>query len=104
MFEKAHGAHLVGGRVLPMHQERAAMLQYEVGSGADAKRVSVLIYDPSRIHVGSADLSPSTVGTAEVRVGHERGYSVAVTQRDGVGYAAASELDSAQLVHFVNDD
>ena len=104
VFEKATNARLVGGRVLPMHQERAAMLQYEVGSGADAKRVSVLVYDPRRIHVGSSDLAPRTVGTAEVRVGRERGYSVAVTQRDGVGYAAASELDSAQLVHFVNDD
>ncbi len=104
VFEKATNARLVGGRVLPMHQERAAMLQYEVGSGADAKRVSVLVYDPRRIQVGSSDLAPRTVGTAEVRVGRERGYSVAVTQRDGVGYAAASEIDSAQLVHFVNDD
>lgn len=104
VFEKATNTRLVGGRVLPMHQERAAMLQYEVGSGADAKRVSVLVYDPRRIQVGSSDLAPRTVGTAEVRVGRERGYSVAVTQRDGVGYAAASEIDSAQLVHFVNDD
>lgn len=107
VFEKQQNARLVGGRVLPMHQERAAMLQYEVGSGADAKRVSVLIYDPRKIQVGSADLAPRTVGTSEVRVGRERGYSVAVTQRDGVGYALAADLDterSAQFVNFVVDE
>lgn len=99
---KAPGARFVGGRVLPVHQERAAMLQYEVGSGPGAKRVSVLVYDPRRIQVGDAELSPRTVGTAEVRVGRARGYSVAVTQRDGVGYAITSDMDPENSAQFVN--
>jgi anti-sigma factor RsiW len=103
IFDRAAGTRLVGGRVLPVHQERAAMLQYEVGSGPDIKRVSVLIYDPRRIQVGNADeLAPRTMGTAEVRVGRARGYSVAVTQHEGVGYALASDMDPEHSVEFVN--
>lgn len=106
-FEKTSGAKLRGGRVMPMHQERAVMLQYEMGSGADTKRVSVLLYDPRRIQVGGAELVPQTVGTAEVRVGREKGYQIAVTQRDGVGYALAGDFDperTAQLVNFVSEE
>jgi anti-sigma factor RsiW len=47
------------------------------------------------------------VGTAEVRVGRERGYSVAVAQRGGVGYLVASDLDQdkdARLAAMVYDD
>jgi anti-sigma factor RsiW len=102
-FERA-GAHLVGGRVVPLHAQRAAMLQYELGTGG---RVSVLVYDAEKIKVGTANLSPREIGTAEVRVGQEKGYSVAVTQRGGVGYVLASDLDpdkSAQLAAMVYDD
>ena len=95
-FEKT-GARLVGGRILPMnHQQRAAMLQYVIGTGAGQQRVSVFIYDPSKVEVHGAQLAPRAVGTSEVRVGKANGYSVAITQRDGVGYAVASELDTDQ--------
>jgi len=43
-FERG-GARLVGGRVVPLRSQRAAMLQYVVGSGDDARRLSVLVYD-----------------------------------------------------------
>jgi anti-sigma factor RsiW len=102
-FERS-GAHLVGGRVVPLHAQRAAMLQYELGTGG---RVSVLVYDAEKIQVGTANLSPREIGSAEVRVGREKGYSVAVTERGGVGYALASDLDpdkSAQLAAMVYDD
>ncbi len=105
-FERT-GAHLVGGRVVPLRTQRAAMLQYLVGSGADERRVSVIVYDAQKIKIGSATLEPYPVGTAEVRVGREKGYSVAATQRDGVGYVVASDLDtdkSAQLAALVYDD
>jgi anti-sigma factor RsiW len=98
------GAHLVGGRVMPVHDQRAAMLQYELGTGG---RVSVLVYDAEKIQVGTANLSPREIGTAEVRVGREKGYSVAVTERGGIGYVLASDLDpdkSAQLAAMVYDD
>jgi len=105
-FERA-GAHLVGGRVVPLRSQRAAMLQYVVGSGDDARRLSVLVYDAQKIEVGMANLAPRAIGTAEVRVGREKGYSVAATQRGGVGYLLASDLDpekSAQLAAMVYDD
>jgi anti-sigma factor RsiW len=102
-FERA-GAHLLGGRVVPLHSQRAAMLQYELGTG---QRVSVLVYDAEKIQVGTANLAPREIGTAEVRVGQEKGYSVVVTQRAGVGYLLASDLDqdkSAQLAAMVYDE
>jgi anti-sigma factor RsiW len=98
-FEKT-GAHFVGGRVLPVHHERAAMLQYELGQGEGARRVSVFVFDPKRIHLNDSELSHRTIGTADVRVGRSRGYTVAVTERAGVGYAVAGDLDpdrSAEL-------
>jgi anti-sigma factor (TIGR02949 family) len=104
-FERA-GARLVSGRVVPLHSERAYMLQYMVGSGDDAQRVSVLVYDAEKIKV-NANLAPRSIGSAEVRVGREKGYSVAATQRAGVGYLLASDLDpdrSAQLAAMVYDD
>jgi hypothetical protein len=57
--------------------------------------------------VHDADLAPRAVGTSEVRVGREKGYSVAVTTNGGVGYAVASELDaehSAELAAMANQE
>ncbi|MFO0678188.1 MAG: zf-HC2 domain-containing protein [Polyangiaceae bacterium] len=105
-FERG-GARLLGGRMLPLRQERAAMLQYEIGQGADTRRMSVIIYDPRRIQVHDDDLTPKAVGSAEVLVGHAQGYSVAVANRGGVGYAMATDLDpekSAQFVSLVEDE
>jgi anti-sigma factor RsiW len=101
-FERG-GAHLVGGRVVPWRSQRAMMLQYVVGSGDETRRFSVLVYDAQKIQV-TANLAPRAVGTAEVRVGQEKGYSVAAAQRAGVGYLVASDLDpdrSAQLAALV---
>lgn len=100
-------ARLVGARVVPLHAQRAAMLQYVVGTGDDMRRVSVIVYDAQKIQIGTANLAPRAVGTAEVRVGREKGYSVAATQRGGVGYLVAGDLDpdrSAQMAAMVYDD
>jgi anti-sigma factor RsiW len=106
-FERT-GARLVGGRILPVHgEQRAAMLQYVIGTGDNTQRVSVFIYDPSKIQVHAANLAPRAVGTAQVQVGREHGYSVALTQNAGVAYAVASDLDadrSAQLAALANQD
>jgi anti-sigma factor RsiW len=98
-FERA-GAHLVGGRVMSLRPERAAMMQFIVGVGDAARRVSVYVYDAQKMQVGTANLAPRSVGTAEVRVGREKGYSVAATQREGVGYLLASDLDPEQTAQF----
>jgi anti-sigma factor RsiW len=99
-FEKG-GARLVGGRVIPMRQMRAAMLQYVVMNGDEPRRVSVIVYDPSKIQVNSSDLSPRAVGTARVQVGRSKGYSVALMQRGGVGYALATDMDADRSAQFV---
>lgn len=101
MFERpGMNAHLVGARVVPLHSQRAAMLQYIVQSGNDTQRVSLIVYDAQKIQIGTANLTPKEVGTAEVRVGREKGYSVATTQRAGVGYIVASDLDPDQSAKF----
>lgn len=87
-------ARFVGGRLLPVQGgERAAMLQYEVvRDKGDVRRVSVFIYDPRRVQIRSAERLPArAVGTAEVRVGQARGYSLAVAQHGDVGYAVATD-------------
>ena len=94
-FER-NGASLVGARVFPVHHQRAAMLQYVIGNGASQRRLSVFIYDPSKIQISGPGLTPHPVGTAEVRVGQASGYSVAVMQNGGVGYAVASDLGTDQ--------
>jgi len=107
-FERGSlNARLVGARIIPLHGQRGAMLQYEVGTGSDKQRVSVLVYDAQKIEIGTANLTPRAVGTAEVRVGREKGYAVAATQRAGVGYLVTGDLDpdrSAQLAAMVYDD
>jgi anti-sigma factor RsiW len=101
-------ARFVGARLLPVNGgESAAMLQYEVQgqNGGGVQRVTVFVYDPQKIQIGSAHLSPRAVGTAEVRMGRADGYSVAVTQHAGVGYMMASDMDpeiSASLVAVVD--
>jgi anti-sigma factor RsiW len=105
-FEKT-GAHSMGGRLMPIKDERAALLEYRIGQGPAAERVSVFIYDPRKIQVNGAELQARAVGTAQVRVGRANGYSVAVTQRDGIGYALVSTLDqdrSAELAALADQD
>lgn len=107
---KSPRARFVGGRLFNVQREHAAMLQYQLGDGRDGagiQRVTVFIYDPQRIRIANDGLSPRAVGTAEVQVGQAGGHSVAVTQRQGVGYALATDLDpeaSAQLAAFTVDD
>jgi len=101
-------ARFVGGRILPMQGgERAAMLQYELqqGNGGGVQRVTVFVYDASKVQIGGAHLAPRAVGTSEVRTGRADGYSIAVTQHAGVGYAMASDMDpesSASLMAVVD--
>ena len=100
-------ARFIGARLLPVQGgERAAMLQYEVQQGNGAmQRVTVFVYDPAKVQIGGAHLAPRAVGTSEVRTGRADGYSVAITQHAGVGYAMASDMDpesSASLMAIVD--
>lgn len=98
-FERS-GARLIGGRVLPVRQQHTAMLEYVIGSGPGQRRLSVFVYDPHKIQISGAGLAPHPVGTAQVQVGSENGYSVALTQHGGVGYAVASDLDADRSAQY----
>jgi hypothetical protein len=97
----------VGGRLLPVQGgERAAMLQYEVHQGppgaVEVKRVSIFIYDPQRVRIGgNPSLAPRPIGTTQVQIGQAGGYSVAIAEHRGVGYAVASELDADSTARIV---
>lgn len=106
--QAGQNARFVGARLLPVQGgERAAMLQYELQQGnGGVQRVTVFVYDPAKVQIASAHhLAPRAVGTSQVRTGRADGYSVAVTQHGGVGYALASDMDpesSASLIAVVD--
>lgn len=94
-----HNATFVGSRLVTLRDaETAAMLQYRLDSG---QRMTLFVYNPRLVQVGATNLAPRAMGTAEVRVGHENGYNVGVTQRDGVGFAYASDADQEQNVKLL---
>ncbi|MCC6646807.1 MAG: zf-HC2 domain-containing protein [Polyangiaceae bacterium] len=101
------GARWVGGRILPIQGSRTAVLQYSMGSG---HRVTVYVYDPSRVSTAGRGLTAGAsprlsrsrmVRNVPVLVGHVRGYNVAATEKKGVGYALATDLDEPESAELV---
>jgi anti-sigma factor RsiW len=103
-------ARFAGARLVTVHGgEAAAMLQYDIQAAPahSAQRMTIFVYNPRNVRVRGANLAPRAVGNSEVRVGRTDGYSVAVTQHDGVGYTIASDLDpesSAKIVSVVDSE
>lgn len=93
------GGKLVGGRMLTTgsSHQTAAMLYYTLPSG---HRVSIYVFDPSRVPARPTRLRPRTMGRDEVWVGKVRGYTVAAPIRPDVGYAIASDLDEEQTTRL----
>jgi anti-sigma factor RsiW len=87
-------ATYVGAR---MHQ-RAALLQYVVRS---QHRVTMYVFDPRRVPVRPRALEERQFGHRNVYVGHIRGYSVAASEQNGVGYALASDLSDDEAAKLV---
>lgn len=84
---------LLGARMVPLQEQRAAMFQYVMSNG---RRVSVYVYNPKKVRLGASPVLRARAVSKDARpvyVGYVRGYSVAVTDRRGVGYAMASDLD-----------
>lgn len=92
------GAKWVGGRMLPLRESRAAALQYSLAGG---HRVTVYVYDPRRVKQESRQLQHRIVRNAPVFVGNVRGYNVAATERRGVGYALATDLDERESLELM---
>lgn len=93
------GGKLQGGRMLVSEPTRqtTAMLYYTLPSG---HRVSVYVYDPSRVPARPTRLQPRTLGQEEVWVGKVKGYSVAAPMRNDVGFAIATDLDEEQTTQL----
>jgi anti-sigma factor (TIGR02949 family) len=91
---------LIGARMVPVRHSRAAMLQYMLTNG---HRVSVYVYNPTQVRMtASPRLREQVIGNSPpVYVGWVRGYSVAVTDRRGVGYALASDLDEKESSQMI---
>lgn len=91
-----YGAHWVGGSVVPVRNQRAALLRYKLGN----QRFTVYVYDSSRVPIGRT-LQQRYVGDEPVYVGKRRGYSIGVANRGRVGYAVASDMNDAETAEIV---
>jgi hypothetical protein len=92
------GAKWVGGRILPIRDSRAVMMQYSMAGG---HRVTLYVFDPRRVRQESSTLQARMVRNEPVLVGNVRGYNVATTERKGVGYALATDLDEPESMEMV---
>lgn len=92
-------AQFVGARISNVRDHMAAQLFYEVGG----RHVTVFVFDGAlvpRQNYGS--LRRTTVGNNQsVYIGNAHGYTVAVSERDGVGYAVASDLPAQDTIRIL---
>ncbi len=96
-------AKLVGARIVPFQKERAAIVQYELdrdGPGAP-RRISVLVFDPRRIHLAPVNDVAQQLGRREVRMTRSQGLPVAVMQDNDIGYALSGDVDEQQAMELV---
>ena len=98
-------ARRVGARIVPVQKERAAIVQYELvpeGGGAGApRRISVLVFDPRRIHLPSVLMRGDSQEIHQVRTTRTQGMPVAVMEDNGIGYALSGDVNEAQAVELV---
>lgn len=91
-----------GARLMAVRDEPAATLYYTNHGGT---RVTVFVFDANRIAVRSACCLAAKlvrVGGEDrtIHVGHARGYPLAVSEHDGVGYAVSGDLKEPELVNL----
>ncbi|GAC1352895.1 MAG: hypothetical protein NVSMB1_20420 [Polyangiales bacterium] len=88
-----------GARLMPVHDEAAATLFYDVGG----TRVTVYIFDPQRISIhSSCCMVPKSMRVHDeehtVYVGRHKGYALAVQETNGVGYAVSADLPEQDVM------
>lgn len=88
-YEDDFGARYVGARRNP----RAGMLQYVK---RNQNRVTMYVFNTRRVDVSSSKLQSRRIGARKVYVGKVRGYPVAASERDGIGYALTADDLSAE--------
>jgi anti-sigma factor (TIGR02949 family) len=94
-----------GARLMAFRDEPTATLYYEHVGGT---RVTLFVFDPNRISVrSSCCLAPRTIRKngeeRTVLVGHAKGYSLAVAERDGIGYALSGDLGEPEMVNLASN-
>lgn len=97
-FQSPFNASFRGARVHSLRDRRAALLQY-VAPGEH--RVTVYVFDPAKLPLKTTVLRPRMVRERPVYVGKMRGYTIAATEKSGVGYALASDLSDDQSTVMV---
>ncbi|HEV8548685.1 MAG TPA: zf-HC2 domain-containing protein [Polyangiaceae bacterium] len=93
---KQFGARWEGGKVVPIKNQRAASLRFLV----DGHRMTVYVYNADRFHVGDS-FKRRVVRDEPVYTGWKRGFSIATTDRHGVGYAVATDLGEDEGAEIV---
>jgi anti-sigma factor RsiW len=91
-----YGARWQGGKIVPIRNQRAASLRFLV----DGHRMTVYVYNSERFPVGTS-LKRRVVRNEPVYTGWKRGFSIATTDRHGVGYAVATDLGEEEGAEIV---
>ncbi|HEY3494623.1 MAG TPA: zf-HC2 domain-containing protein [Polyangiaceae bacterium] len=91
-----YGARWVGGSVVPVRNQRAASLRYQVSG----HRMTLYVYNSERFPLNTR-LTRRVVRDEPVYTGWKRGYSIAATERRGVGYAVATDLGEDEGAEIV---
>lgn len=91
-----YGARWQGGKVVPIHNQRAASLRFLV----DGHRMTVYVYNSENFPVATS-FKRRVVRNEQVFTGWKRGYSIATTDRHGVGYAVATDLGEEEGAEIV---
>jgi anti-sigma factor (TIGR02949 family) len=89
-------ARLLGGRIGNFGQRAAAYLIYSL---PDGRKVSVIVFDAAQVPIEAP--RRVIVRDRPVYLGGDRGTRVALYRDAGVGYAVASDLGEAEMVHLV---
>ena len=91
-----YGARWQGGKVVPIRNQRAASLRFLV----DGHRMTVYVYNSEHFPVATS-FKRRVVRNEPVYTGWKRGYSIATTDRHGVGYAVATDLGEDEGAEIV---
>ncbi len=81
---------------VPIRGRRVALLRYHVSG----HRMTLYVYDAAKMPL-ERRLQARVVRNEPVYVGYKRGFSIAATERRGVGYAVATDLDDRESAEIV---
>ena len=81
---------------VPVRGRRVALLRYHVSG----HRMTLYVYDAAKMPI-ERRLQARVVRNEPVYVGYKRGFSIAATERRGVGYAVATDLDDHESAEIV---